>query len=230
MEGYAFSHLSKPIHVTGSDVTEYLREYYMQKMGLDGAHAEHAITTELANHIKEKHGMLRQSAGESTVFEVSSSTDPIFELPDGTTLTVSEERFNCVECLFDPPLIATMIPTKAEQYVSGFSKAIFDTINSCAEEIREEIMGAIILSGGNTLFPGMSSRIKDDVSGWIKNDVDTFQSASSVNVIASDERKHAAWQGGSALASMWSTFQHQKISRNEYDEKGASIVKQKCIR
>ena len=27
----------------------------------------------------------RQSAGESTVFEVSSSTDPIFELPDGTT-------------------------------------------------------------------------------------------------------------------------------------------------
>ena len=43
------------------------------------------------------------------------------------------------------------------------------------------------MSGGNTLFPGMSSRIKDDVSGWIKNDVDTFQSASSVNVIASDE-------------------------------------------
>ena len=53
-------------------------------------------------------------------------------------LTVSEERFNCVECLFDPPLIATMI--LAEQYVSGFSKAIFDAINSCAEEIREEIM------------------------------------------------------------------------------------------
>ena len=228
--GYAFSHLARPVHVNGSDITEYLREYYTQKIGLNGAQAEHAVTTEIANNIKEKYGSLRETAGavDSTVFELS--TDPAFELPDGTTLTIGEERFNCAECLFDPSLIATMIPNLTEVYTNGFSQAVFDTINSCAEEIREEIMGAIILSGGNTLFSGISSRIKDDVCSWIKNDVDTFQSATAVNVIASDDRKHAAWQGGSALASMWSTFQHQKISRSEYDEKGASVVKQKCIR
>ena len=239
MVGYAFSHLAKPVHVNGSDVTEYLREYYTQKMGLDGMHTEHAVTTEVANNIKEKYGELRQmnivGGSNATVFDSSlslslSSSDPSFELPDGTALTIGEERYNCAECLFDPSLIATMIPTLTEEYTNGFSKVVFDTINSCAEEIREEIMGAIILSGGNTLFNGIDSRIKEDICSWIKNDVDTFQSTSSVNVIASDERKHAAWQGGSALASMWSTFQHQKISRNEYDEKGASVVKEKCIR
>ena len=232
MTGYAFSHLAKPVPISGSDLTEYLREYYTQKIGLDGAHAEHTITSDIASSIKEKYGALRLggSTNGTTIFEHASTDDPVFELPDGTSLTIGEERFNCADCLFDPPLIASMIPTLSEEYTHGFSKAIFDTINSCAEEIREEIMGAIILSGGNTLFPGIADRIKDDICSWIKNDVDTFQSATSVNVIASEDRKHAAWHGGSALASMWSTFQHQKISRNEYDEKGSSIVREKCIR
>lgn len=36
--------------------------------------------------------------------------------------------------------------------------------------------------------------------------------------------------GGATLASMWSTFEQQKISRAAYEEHGASIVKAKCIR
>lgn len=126
--------------------------------------------------------------------------------------------------------MTSMLPALAEGYTTGFSSALFDTINSCAEEIRSEIYGGIILSGGNTLFPGIVERIKSDLVSWAKDDVDTFTSASSINIIASPERKHAAWCGGSAIASMWSTFQQQKISRADYDEIGASIVKIKCIR
>ena len=73
-----------------------------------------------------------------TVFE-SALSDPTYELPDGTTLTVTEERFNVAECLFDPSVIAEMIPTKSEDFTEGFSRSIFETINSCAEEIRDEL-------------------------------------------------------------------------------------------
>lgn len=225
--GYAFSHLAKPIHISGSDITEYLHEFYTQKMGLDGTE-EHSISTEISNSIKERHGALRKVADE-TVFE-SSLTDPVYELPDGTSLNIAEERFNCAECLFDPAVIASMIPTKSEDYTSGFSKTLFDTVSSCAEEIREEIYGGIILSGGNTLFEGVADRIKQDLVSWIKNDVDTFQSTSNINVIDNRNRQHAAWDGGSLVASMWSTFKRQIITRSEYDELGASIVKSKCIR
>lgn len=80
------------------------------------------------------------------------------------------------------------------------------------------------------LFPGFQERIKYDLCTSMKDDVDTFSYASSVNVFASRERKNAAWIGAAALASMWSTFQQQKISRADYDEHGAAIVKRKCIR
>ena len=42
------------------------------------------------------------------------------------------------------------------------------------------------------------------------------------------ERKHAAWLGGSILASL-STFQPMWISKREYECDGPAIVHRKCF-
>merc|ERR1719192_2835676 len=49
-----------------------------------------------------------------------------------------------------------------------------------------------------------------------------------IKIIAPPERKYSVWIGGSILASL-STFQSMWISKEEYDESGASIVHRKCF-
>ena len=48
-----------------------------------------------------------------------------------------------------------------------------------------------------------------------------------VRVVQPPERKYSVWIGGSILASL-STFQQTWVTRREYDEHGASIVRSKC--
>jgi actin-related protein len=52
--------------------------------------------------------------------------------------------------------------------------------------------------------------------------------AMKVRIIAPPERKYSVWIGGSILASL-STFQQMWISKQEYDESGATIVHRKCF-
>ena len=49
-----------------------------------------------------------------------------------------------------------------------------------------------------------------------------------IDVIAPPERKYSTWIGGSILASL-PTFKSMWISKEEYDESGASIVHRKCF-
>ena len=49
-----------------------------------------------------------------------------------------------------------------------------------------------------------------------------------VKVIATPERKFAAWIGGSILSSI-STFDSMWITKNEYQESGATIVHRKSF-
>merc|ERR1712095_261058 len=53
-------------------------------------------------------------------------------------------------------------------------------------------------------------------------------SAMKIKIIAPPERKFSVWIGGSILGSL-STFQNMWISKQEYDESGASIVHRKCF-
>ena len=50
---------------------------------------------------------------------------------------------------------------------------------------------------------------------------------SQIKVVAPPERKYSVWIGGSILSSL-STFQQMWISKQEYDELGASGIQRKC--
>jgi actin len=49
-----------------------------------------------------------------------------------------------------------------------------------------------------------------------------------VRVVAAPDRKHAAWIGGSILASL-STFQTMWMTKKDYEESGPSIIHRKCF-
>lgn len=77
----------------------------------------------------------------------------------------------------------------------------------------------IILSGGSTLFTGMSERLSKEL-------LSLAPKVMKVKIIAADERKFSTWIGGSILASLES-FQNKWITKSEYDENGAAIIHKK---
>jgi actin-related protein len=91
----------------------------------------------------------------------------------------------------------------------------------CDIDIRKDLYGNIVLSGGTTMFPGIADRLQREVTLLAP-------STMKIKIIAPPERKSSTWIGGSILASL-STFQHMWISKEDYDESGPTIVHRKCL-
>lgn len=106
----------------------------------------------------------------------------------------------------------------------------------CDIDIRRDLYGNIVLSGGSTMFPGIVDRMSKEMSAFAPANmrvmlhsmvlfpvVLTHSLCHQVKVVAPPERKYSVWIGGSILASL-STFQNLWCTKQEYDESGPSIV------
>ena len=145
--------------------------------------------------------------------KTSPSVDKTFQLPDGQIITVGDQRFRCPECLFDPTVIG-MEP-------GGLHDKTFESIMKSDIDIRVDFFSNICLSGGTTMFPGISDRLKMELTKLAPP-------GNKIRIIAPPERKYSVWMGGSILSSL-TTFQQMWISREEYDEEGPGIVHRKCF-
>eukprot|EP00295_Goniomonas_pacifica_P013538 CAMPEP_0175886610 /NCGR_PEP_ID=MMETSP0107_2-20121207/45723_1 /TAXON_ID=195067 ORGANISM="Goniomonas pacifica, Strain CCMP1869" /NCGR_SAMPLE_ID=MMETSP0107_2 /ASSEMBLY_ACC=CAM_ASM_000203 /LENGTH=78 /DNA_ID=CAMNT_0017206993 /DNA_START=14 /DNA_END=247 /DNA_ORIENTATION=+ len=75
----------------------------------------------------------------------------------------------------------------------------------CDVDIRRDMFANIVLSGGSTMFPGISDRFQKEITHMAPG-------ATRVRIIAPPERKVSTWIGGSILASL-STFQAVWVSK-----------------
>ncbi|KAE8728004.1 actin [Hibiscus syriacus] len=91
----------------------------------------------------------------------------------------------------------------------------------CDVDIRKDLYGNIVLSGGTTMFPGIADRMSEEITALAPSSV-------KIKVVAPPERKYSVWIGGSILVSQ-STFQQMWIAKAEYDESDPSIVYRKCF-
>merc|ERR1712080_199451 len=94
-----------------------------------------------------------------------------------------------------------------------------DSIMKCDVDIRKDLYGNIVLSGGTTIFEGIAERLNEEVTNLAP-------ASMKIKIVAPRERKYSVWIGGSILSSL-STFQQMWISKQEYDESGPSIVHRK---
>jgi len=95
------------------------------------------------------------------------------------------------------------------------------SIMKCVVDIRKDLYGNIVLSGGTTMFAGIGERMTKELTALAP-------STMKIKVVAPPERKYSVWIGGSILSSL-STFQQMWISKGEYDESGPTIVHRKCF-
>jgi len=91
----------------------------------------------------------------------------------------------------------------------------------CDVDIRKDLYGNTVLSGGTTMFDGIDARMQKEITALAPPTM-------TVKIVAPPERKYSVWIGGSILSYL-STFQTMWITKQEYDESGPSIVHRKCF-
>ena len=241
-EGNVLPNTVNRLNIGGDDATEYLQKILTER----GYSFTTSAEREIVRDIKEKLGYVAHDYN----VEMDKGDENIeYVLPDGQVINIDNERFRCSEIVFNPNIIGI------EE--DGISLMAIKSVRKCDKDIWKELMGNIVVCGGNSMFNGFADRIYKEITRitWSKPLIDGYMrhnkvysdvinlvdmyyglddickqyaGLEAVKIIAPPERKYSVWIGGSILASL-STFDEMWITKEEYAENGPSIVHKKCI-
>jgi actin len=202
-EGREVAESIKRLDFGGRDVTDYLIRLLQQRGYSINSYSER----DTIRLFKEKYCYTAFDFKEE--IDSNDISDIAYELPDGNSISVGNERFKCTELLFQPSLIGKQF--------DGLHTTLFNSISACEIDLRRDLYKNIILTGGNSMFENIVDRL-------LKETIYLAPAHTNVRIIDPPERNYSAWIGGSALASL-STFQQLWHSKAEYEESGPGVIR-----
>ncbi|XP_026168310.1 actin-related protein 6 [Mastacembelus armatus] len=126
-------------------------------------------------------------------------------------LRLANERFVVPEILFQPSDIGIQ--------EMGIPEAIVHSIQSLPEEMQPHLYQNIILTGGNTLFPGFRERLEAELRSLVPAHL-------PVSVLLPANPICYSWEGGKLLAHS-PDYDEMVVTREDYEENGHCICEEK---
>jgi len=211
-EGFALPHAIMRLDLAGRDLSEYMVKVLTES----GVSMTSSSEREIVREMKEKECYVTTEDFQTTLKaarERPSEFEKVYELPDGNKVKLTHERFRVPEVLFDPLM--------SGRELLGIHQATYTSIQKCDIDLRRDLFKNIVLSGGNTMFPGIDTRLTNELKALAPQKID-------VKVVANPQRRYIVWMGASIVTQL-SSFQKMLIWKSEYDEQGAGVVHQKCF-
>jgi actin len=201
-EGYKIEHAIKILEIGGNVLTRFM-ETLVESIGFS---VDSSIRRELVRVLKEKACFVSLDYNEDK--KRSEEYTKQYSLPDGSTISLSKERFITPEALFNPSLI------NLEH--APLPLAIMESIDLCDVDIRPTLLNNIFLSGGSSMFPNLKNRLYQEIELLLAR---RKMKSLGIRIIAPRERTYSVWVGGSIL-SMIPEFSENWITREMYYKKG----------
>ena len=211
-EGYSLPNSYERFDYGGADVSEYLKTLLKKR----GYKFYNSTEFRLVNEIKKNSCFCLSNKVKIDVNDAKKglNKNPInYYLPDGTTISIGEERLLAPEILFNLQYIG-------KEYLS-LTDIIISSINKVDIQLRQKCYENILLSGGNTAIKGLLDKLNGDLK-------EKANKSLKINVKSTPNPQFCCWMGGNIISTL-EIFKKMCVSKNEWNEKGNKIVHYKTI-
>ncbi|KAM6168123.1 actin-like protein 9 [Erethizon dorsatum] len=208
-QGYALPHAVERLDLAGSHLTAFLAE------ALRGAGwALGPRDLDAVERIKHTHCYVASNFHQLQARPDAQSRRSV-PLPDGRTVTLGKELFQCPELLFHPPQVPGLPRV-------GLPAVAARSLRKLPAEALAPVAQRVLLCGGSSLFAGFEGRFRAELLRSLP-----WEAEARAAVVAQPSRGFSVWIGGSILASL-GAFQSCWVLREQYEEQGPHVVYSKC--
>jgi len=202
-EGYTIPGSYKRINLGGREVTEYL-QFLLNRKGYE---LKNSDGFQITKKIKEELCEIFPQEQENNL-EIKNYT-----LPDDSIIEIGDERRLAPEILFNPLI--------REYEYPGIQEILAESINKTNVDLKLQLYGSILLSGGNTNIKGMKERIYKEIKKLAPKNA-------KVRLHTPSNPENCCWIGGNIISSL-EISKEMWISIKEWMEKGENIILTRTI-
>ena len=133
------SHAVEQLDFGGRDLTIYLMKLLMERGNCFTSRIEMETFRDIQKTFCYAAQDFQKELNEATCHNN-------YEMPNEEIITIGNERFRCIEPLFQPSFLGLQLP--------GVHEAVYSSVMKCDVTTHKDLFNNIVLSGGATIYPG----------------------------------------------------------------------------